>query len=92
MAKVDAVGLELAIRYPLLRGRMIQTTDSTDAVKSAVVNKTFADRYFPNGDPIGHSFTIADPAAPGVWRTVGIVRDSKHTSPAEKPQPKANPR
>ena len=72
---------------PLLRGRTIQTADSADAVKSAVVNKTFADRYFPNGDPIGHSFTIADPAAPGVWHIVGIVRDSKHTGPAEKPQP-----
>jgi predicted lysophospholipase L1 biosynthesis ABC-type transport system permease subunit len=56
-------------------------------VKSAVVNKTFADRYFPNGDAIGHSFTIADPEAPGVWHIVGIVRDSKHSSPAEKPQP-----
>jgi MacB-like periplasmic core domain len=72
---------------PLLRGRTIQAADSADAVKSAVVNKTFADRYFPNGDVIGHSFTIADPAAPGVWHIVGIVRDSKHTSPAEKPQP-----
>jgi hypothetical protein len=72
---------------PLLRGRTIQPIDNADAVKSAVVNKTFADRYFPNGDAIGHSFTIADPAAPGVWHIVGIVRDSKHSSPAEKPQP-----
>jgi predicted permease len=72
---------------PLLRGRSIQSADTADAVKSAVVNKTFADRYFPNGDAIGHSFTIADPAAPGVWHIVGVVRDSKHRSPAEKPDP-----
>jgi predicted permease len=72
---------------PLLRGRTIQAADSADAVRSVVVNKTFADRYFPNGDPIGHSFTVADPAAPGVWHIVGVVRDSKHTSPAEKPEP-----
>ncbi len=72
---------------PLLRGRTIQSEDDADAVKSAVVNKTFADRYFPNGDAIGHSFTIADPAAPGVWHIVGIVRDSKHASPAEEPRP-----
>jgi predicted permease len=72
---------------PLLRGRTIQPEDKADGVKSAVVNKTFADRYFPNGDAIGHTFTIADPAAPGVWHIVGIVRDSKHRSPAEKPQP-----
>jgi predicted permease len=72
---------------PLLRGRTIQSEDRPDGVKSAVVNKTFADRYFPNGDAIGHIFTIADPAAPGVWHIVGIVRDSKHRSPAEEPQP-----
>jgi predicted permease len=72
---------------PLLRGRTIEPSDTADAVKAVVVNKTFADRYFPNGDAIGHSFTIADPAAPGVWHIVGIVRDSKHRSPAEKPEP-----
>jgi len=72
---------------PLLRGRTIQPMDNADAVKSVVVNKTFADRYFPKGDAIGHSFTIEDPAAGGVWHIVGIVRDSKHGSPAGKPQP-----
>ena len=72
---------------PLLRGRTIEATDTADAVKSAVVNKTFADRYFPHGDAIGHSFTIGDPGAPGVWHIVGIVRDSKHGSPTEKMEP-----
>ena len=72
---------------PLLRGRTIQSTDNADAEKSVVVNKTFADRYFPHGDAVGHSITIADPAAAGVWHIVGIVRDSKHESPAEKLQP-----
>ncbi len=72
---------------PLLRGRTIQPADTADAVKSAVVNKTFADRYFPNGDAIGHSFTIADPAAPGVWHIVGVVRDSKHRVPRRNREP-----
>jgi predicted permease len=71
---------------PLLRGRTIQSIDHADAVKAAVVNKTFADRYFPGGDAVGHSFTIADPGAPGVWHIVGVVGNSKHNSPAEKPQ------
>jgi predicted permease len=76
-----------SLGIPLLRGRTIQAADSADAPKSAVVNKTFADRYFPNEDAIGHTFTIADPAAPGVWHIVGVVRDSKHRSPAEQPEP-----
>lgn len=72
---------------PLLRGRTIQPIDAADAPKSAVVNKTFAERYFRGGDAIGHSFTMADPSAPGVWHIVGVVRDSQHQSPSEKPQP-----
>src|ERR1700739_46336 len=72
---------------PLLRGRTIQPIDSADAPKSAVVNQTSAKRYFPKGDAMGHSFTIADPAAPGVWHIVGIVRGSKHEGPTEKRQP-----
>jgi predicted permease len=72
---------------PLLRGRTIQSGDKADGMKSVVVNKAFADRYFPNGNPIGHTFTIADPAASGVWHIVGVVRDSKHASPAETPRP-----
>jgi predicted permease len=82
-----STGFFETLGIPLLRGRTIQPIDDAKAVKSAVVNKTFADRYFPNGDAIGHSFTIADPAAPGVWHIVGIVRDSRHESPVEKPQP-----
>jgi predicted permease len=82
-----SVGYFETLGIPLLRGRTIQSIDNADAVKSVVVNKTFADRYFPNGDAIGHSFTIADQSAGGVWHIVGIVRDSKHESPAEKPQP-----
>jgi len=75
------------LEMQLLRGRTIRAEDHADGVKSAVVNKTFADRYFPHGDAVGHSFTIADPEAPGVWHIVGEVRDSKHRSPAEKPEP-----
>jgi predicted permease len=82
-----SIGYFETLGIPLLRGRTLQPIDNADAPKSAVVNKTFADRYFSKGDAIGHSFTIADPAAPGVWHIVGIVRDSKHSSPAEKVEP-----
>jgi hypothetical protein len=35
---------------PLLRGRTIGPEDTATSLKAVVVNKTFADRYFPNGD------------------------------------------
>ena len=82
-----SIGYFETLGIPLLRGRTIQAIDTAEAPKSAVVNKTFAERYFSRGDAIGHSFTIADPAAPGVWHIVGIVSDSKHSSPADKAEP-----
>jgi predicted permease len=72
---------------PLLRGRTIDATDTNTSLKAVVVNQTLANRYFPNGDAIGHTFTVADPAVIGTWRIVGIVRDAKYNSPAEDPQP-----
>jgi hypothetical protein len=43
-----STGFFETLGIPLLRGRTIQPIDNEDAVKSAVVNKTFADRYFQN--------------------------------------------
>jgi predicted permease len=72
---------------PLLRGRTIGAEDTASSVKAVVVNQTLADRYFPKGDAIGHSFKVADPAVTGTWQIVGIVRDAKYNSPAENPKP-----
>jgi predicted permease len=72
---------------PLLRGRTIGAQDKADSPKAVVVNQTLADRYFPQGDALGHSFRVADPAVIGTWQIVGIVRDAKYNSPAERPQP-----
>jgi hypothetical protein len=49
-------------------------------------HQTFAKDYFPDGDAIGRSFTIADPRVPGTWQIVGVVRDAKYGSAREVPQ------
>jgi predicted permease len=72
---------------PMLRGRAIDERDTANAVEAVVVNQTLANRYFKNGDALGHTFKVADPGVPGVWQIVGIVRDAKYNNPAEKPQP-----
>ncbi len=72
---------------PLLRGRVIGLQDTATSAKAVVVNQSSADYFFPNGDAIGHQFTIADPGVPGLWQIVGVVRDSKYGNPREsKPQ------
>src|SRR5262249_33724818 len=51
---------------PILQGRDISAQDSgAGSMKSVVVNQAMADYFFPNGDAIGHQFTIADPSVPG---------------------------
>ena len=43
---------------PLLRGRLPTAAEDREALPVAVVNQTFAKRYFPGGDPIGHAVTM----------------------------------
>ena len=74
---------------PLLRGRTIDAGDTATSLKAVVVNQTLANLYWPHGDAIGHSFTVADPAVKGTWQIVGIVRDAKFRASANKPEPMA---
>jgi putative ABC transport system permease protein len=52
---------------PLLRGRLINREDTTRSAPVIVVDKAFADAYFPGRDPLGQTITIA------YWGTVQIV-------------------
>ena len=89
---VDTVGNFVAARYfetvgiPVLLGRPIGPQDTATSSKVVVVNQTFANEYFPDGNAIGRSFTVADPRVPGTWQIVGVVRDAKYSSAREAPQ------
>lgn len=43
---------------PLLAGRGFQSTDRPEAPPVVVVNRAFADRYFPGESPIGHRLEV----------------------------------
>src|SRR5436190_1351000 len=64
---------------PLLAGRTFDGRDRPDAAKSAIVNETFARRYFQNADPIGKTFQMElPPGSPQpTYHIVGLVRDAK---------------
>jgi predicted permease len=89
---VDTLGNFVASRYfetagiPVLLGRPIGPQDTTTSSKVVVVNQTFANDYFPGGNAIGRSITIADPRVPGTWQIVGVARDAKYSSAREEPQ------
>ena len=69
---------------PLLRGRLLSVDDVSSARHVAVVNETFAHRYFPNEDAVGHKVKFGNLDLPFVetphdiyFEIVGIVRDFK---------------
>ncbi|HTZ31364.1 MAG TPA: ABC transporter permease [Methylomirabilota bacterium] len=70
---------------PILLGRDISDTDSRDHRRVAVVNETFAKRFFPKGDVLGHMVGGMKPE--NMSTIVGVAGDSKYTRVSEKPMP-----
>jgi predicted permease len=80
----------VALRIPLLQGRIWSETENYRGAHVAVINRTLAQRYFPNGDAIGYSLkmpgiegnpaTILSPPRIGnSWlQIVGIVEDARN--------------
>ncbi|HET9713493.1 MAG TPA: ABC transporter permease [Pyrinomonadaceae bacterium] len=70
---LDAIGI------PLLAGRTLSPQDNSNSPKVAVVNQTFANKYFPNQSAIGQRFTY-NPKKPDEIEIVGVCRDAKYSS------------
>jgi predicted permease len=76
------------MEIPLLVGRTLSAQDDSRAPKVAVVNQSFARRYFQTDNPIGKRFSL-DPAKPGEIEIVGVARDAKYTSQRDETPPTA---
>jgi putative ABC transport system permease protein len=76
-----------ALRIPLLAGRDFTEADNADSQKVAIVNQTFAKRYWPKeASPIGRRVRMGGEKAP--WVTVvGLARDVHHTQVTDPPRP-----
>ncbi len=75
-----SAGFFEAMRIPLRRGRFLAAGDRADQPPVAVINESFARKFWPNEDPIGQRVRIGA-ADHGPWRTiVGIVGDVKQLS------------
>ena len=68
-----------------LRGRDFRMDENKVENRVAVVNETFARRFFPGQDPIGKRFNYGGPDKP-FWEIVGVVPDGKYTSLGEDPK------
>ena len=78
-------GFFATIGEPVLRGRDLSPDDRTGSPMTAVVNQTFARKFFPGEDPLGHHFGIGNKTYP--YEIVGVVADAKFSYPSAKTTP-----
>jgi putative ABC transport system permease protein len=65
---------------PLLEGRDFDKRDVSSAPQVAIINQTFARRFFANEDPIGKRYVYGRPGPDNPWITiVGVVGDMRRT-------------
>ena len=74
---------------PLLRGRGLAQTDIAEAPPVVVISKRFADRAWPNQDPIGRNVEFPTAQPPVTATVIGVVGDVKHYSLSEADRPQA---
>ncbi len=74
---------------PILRGRQFASTDQPGSQPVAIVNQTFARRYWPNEDPVGKTLWLGcNGSGPRTMaEVVGVARDAKYESLDESPRP-----
>ena len=79
------------LKIPLKRGRFLDGHDTQAAPWVAVVNETFAHRYFPNENPLGQQILVRYGSYPvdeeRPRQIVGIVGDVKHYGLGEPAPP-----
>ena len=64
----------------LLRGREFSEQDGLETQPVAIINDTFARRFWPGEDPIGQRYKFGDSTSNAPWMTVvGVVGDMRRT-------------
>ena len=75
-----------SLKIPMLMGRAFRETDTREAGPVAIVNGTFAKKYFPDSDALKCHLAFAD--SPTTWREiVGVVTDFRQRNPEEDLRP-----
>jgi putative ABC transport system permease protein len=67
----------------LVAGRDFDARDTPGAPLTVVVNRAFAQRFLPGGDPLGARFSTEEPTGDPIYQVVGLVEDSVYRSVRE---------
>ena len=64
------------MQVPIVRGRALDSRDRDGGARAILINETFANRYWPNQDPVGKRLVFGTPNERNPWITiVGVVGD-----------------
>ena len=74
------------MRIPLLHGRAFSESDNTSARPVAIVNRTMAEKLWPNENAIGKRFSLKDGSG-SFLEVVGIAEDGQYMFISPEPQP-----
>jgi predicted permease len=80
---VDAGYFE-TMEIPLVQGRAFDSRDREGSAPVAIVNESFARRFWPGENPIGRRFSSR---RGGAREVIGVAKDGKYWSLTEAPQP-----
>jgi putative ABC transport system permease protein len=79
-------GFVPALGAELLEGRDFTEQDGDTRPRAAVVNETFARRFWPGQSAVGKRFSTESGSGPWL-EVVGVIRDGKYFSLSEDPTP-----
>ncbi|HYK21802.1 MAG TPA: ABC transporter permease, partial [Pyrinomonadaceae bacterium] len=66
-----------AMGIPLVQGRGFGPQDTDKSQKVAVISESMAQRFFPNGSPLGKRFGLNGPESADKIEVIGVVKDAK---------------
>jgi putative ABC transport system permease protein len=87
--RVVTPGFFEALGLPVIRGRDITDADRPGTQKVAIVNRAFAERFFPGEDAVGQAVSLAwgDDADNEMREIVGVVGNVHSAALADAPEP-----
>src|SRR5262249_17015762 len=87
-AMQSSVGLNYfsTMGIPLIAGRDFTAQDKKDAPLVAIINETFASRFWPGQNALGKRFSTGGGDGPLI-EVIGVAKDGKYFSLGEEPRP-----